>query len=192
MTDAQALERGRGLFARKAWADSYRLLHAANRDAPLEPEDLEQLAIAAYLVGRDDDCEAFTARAHQSFPQSRRPRRGRSGGIWLGFALLGRGARAPASGWLAKAERVLNEGQLDCVVRGYLLIPAAIQRVVQGDPSAAHAIFSQAAEIARRLLIGTWRRWPATDVGGRSSASETFPKVSPCSMKRWPRSLQAT
>ena len=42
MTDAQALERGRELFARKAWADSYRLLNAADRDAPLEPEDLDQ------------------------------------------------------------------------------------------------------------------------------------------------------
>ncbi len=151
MTDAQALERGRELFARKAWADSYRLLHAADRDAPLEPEDLEQLAIAAYLVGRDDDCEAFTARAHQSFLDRGDGEGAARAAFWLGFALLGRGARAPASGWLARAERVLDEGQLDCVVRGYLLIPAAIQRVVQGDPSAAHAIFSQAAEIARRF-----------------------------------------
>ena len=46
---------------------------------------------------------------------------------------------------------MLDEGQLDCVVRGYLLIPTAIQRIVQGDPAAAHATFSQAAEIARRF-----------------------------------------
>ena len=59
MTDALALERGRELFARKAWAESYRLLQAADRDAPLEPEDLERLAIAAYLVGQDDDCEVI-------------------------------------------------------------------------------------------------------------------------------------
>ena len=58
---------------------------------------------------------------------------------------------APASGWLARAERVLDEGPIDCVIRGYLLIPAAIQRVVQGDPSAAHATFSRAAEIASRF-----------------------------------------
>ena len=151
MTDAQALERGRELFARKAWAESYRLLQAADRDAPLEPEDLERLAIAAYLVGQDDDCEAFTARAHQSF-LDRGDREGAArAAFWLGFALLARGAMAPASGWLARAERMLDEGQLDCVVRGYLLIPTAIQRIVQGDPAAAHAAFSQAAEIARRF-----------------------------------------
>ena len=151
MTDAQALERGRELYARKAWAESYRLLQAADRDAPLEPEDLERLAIAAYLVGRDDESEAFTARAHQAF-LDRGDREGAArAAFWLGFALMERGAMAPASGWLARAERLLDEGQLDCVVRGYLLIPAAILRIVQGDPSAAHAAFSRAAEIARRF-----------------------------------------
>ncbi len=151
MTDAQALERGRECFARKAWAESYRLLHAADRDAPLAPEDLERVAIAAYLVGRDDECEGFTARAHQVF-FDRGDREGAARtAFWLGFALLARGAMAPAAGWLARAERMLDEGQLDCVVRGYLLIPSAIQYIVQGDPSAAHATFSQAAEIARRF-----------------------------------------
>ena len=62
-----------------------------------------------------------------------------------------RGAIAPASGWFVRAGRLLDEGQLDCAVRGYLLIPAAIKCIVQGDPSAAHATFSQAAEIARRF-----------------------------------------
>ena len=151
MTGARELERGREFFARKAWAESYRLLQAADRGAPLAPEDLERLAIAAYLVGQDDDCEAVIARAHQTF-LDRGDREGAARtAFWLAFVLLHRGAMAPASGWLARAERVLDEGQLDCVVRGYLLIPAAIQRIVQGDPSAAHAIFSQAAEIARRF-----------------------------------------
>ena len=137
--------------ARKAWAESYRLLQAADRDAPLEPEDVERLAIAAYLIGHGDESEAFTARAHQTF-LDRGDREGAArAAFWLGFALLGRGAMAPASGWLARAERLLEEGQLDCVVRGYLLIPTAILRIVQGDPAAAHAAFSEAAEIARRF-----------------------------------------
>ena len=67
MTNAQALERGREAFQRKAWAESYRLLQAADREAALEPEDLERLATAGYLMGRDDESEAFRARAHQTF-----------------------------------------------------------------------------------------------------------------------------
>jgi DNA-binding CsgD family transcriptional regulator len=151
MTDLATLLRGRKNFEQRAWGESYRLLQAADRDAPLEPEDVERLAIAAYLIGHGDESEAFTARAHQAF-LDRGDREGAArAAFWLGFALLGRGAMAPASGWLARAERLLEEGQLDCVVRGYLLIPTAILRIVQGDPSAAHAVFSEAAEIARRF-----------------------------------------
>ena len=151
MTDLAILRRGRESFEQRAWAESYRLLQAADRATPLDADDLERLAIAAYLVGRDDDCESFTARAHQTF-LDRGDREGAArAAFWLGFVLMGRGAIAPASGWFARAGRLLDEGQLDCVVRGYLLIPVAIASIVQGDPSAAHATFSQAADIARRF-----------------------------------------
>ncbi len=36
-------------------------------------------------------------------------------------------------------------------MRGYLLIPSAIQRIVQGDPAAGDVTFTRAAEIARRF-----------------------------------------
>jgi DNA-binding CsgD family transcriptional regulator len=151
MRDLATVQRGRNAFEQRAWAESYRLLQAADRDAPLDAEDLERLAIAAHLAGRDDDCEAIIARAHHAFVD-RGDREGAArAAFWLGFALMGRGAVAPASGWFARAGRLLDEGPLDCVVRGYLLIPAAIKCVVQGDPSAAHATFTQAAAIARRF-----------------------------------------
>jgi DNA-binding CsgD family transcriptional regulator len=151
MTDVQALGRARKAFEQKAWGESYRLFDEADREAPLEPEDLERLATAAYLMGREAESEAFRARAHQTF-LDRRDREGAArSAFWLAFGLVLRGAIAPASGWFARAERILDEAHLDCVVRGYLLIPSAIQRIVQGDPAAGHAAFSQAAEIARRF-----------------------------------------
>lgn len=120
MTDLANLRRGRKSFEQRAWADSYRLLQAADRDAPLDAGDLERLAIAAYLVGRDDECEALTARAHQTFLESGDGEGAARAAFWLGFALMGRGAIAPASGWFARSGRLLDERQLDCVVRGYL------------------------------------------------------------------------
>ncbi len=149
--DLATLHHGRESFKRRAWAESYRLLHAADRDAPLDAEDLERLAIAAYLVGRDDECETFTARAHQIFLDRGDAEGAARAAFWLGFALMGHGAVAPASGWFARAGRLLDEGQLDSVVSGYLLIPAGIRCIVQGDPSAADATFGQAAAIARRF-----------------------------------------
>ena len=152
MTDLATLRRGRKSFEQHAWAESYRLLHAADRDAPLDAEDLERLAMAAHLVGRDDECETVTARAHQAF-SDRGDREGAArAAFWLGFSFLQRGASAPASGWFARAGRLLDEGQLDSAVRGYLLIPVAITHIAQGDPAMAAATFSQAAEIARRFV----------------------------------------
>ena len=93
--DLATLRHGRESFERRSWAESYRLLQAADRDAPLDAEDLERLAIAAYLVGRDVDCEAFTARAHQAFLDRGDYEGAARAAFWLGFALMGRGAIAP-------------------------------------------------------------------------------------------------
>ena len=145
------LGRARTSFAQRTWADSCRLFAAADRDAPLEPEDLERHAVAAYLTGRDDESEALWARAHQMFLDRGDAEGAARAAGWLGFGLLHRGARAPASGWLARAERILDEAQLDSVIRGYLLIPTAIHHIVQGNPTAGCATFKQAAEIAARF-----------------------------------------
>ena len=54
MTAAQARTRGREFFDQRAWGDAFTELSAADREVPLEPEDLGRLATAAYLVGRDE------------------------------------------------------------------------------------------------------------------------------------------
>ena len=151
MASNETVQQARQSFEETKWADSFRLFDIADGETILEPEDLERFATAAYLLGRDQDNEAARERAHHGYLE-----RGDHEGAarcagWLGFGLMQRGARAPASGWFARAERLLDEAQLDSVVRGYLLIPAAIQRIVQGDPMAGHALFDQAAVIARRF-----------------------------------------
>jgi DNA-binding CsgD family transcriptional regulator/tetratricopeptide (TPR) repeat protein len=151
MADTRMLERGREAFERKGWGEAYQFLTAADRDAPLDPEDLERLAIAAYLMGRDDESDAFIARAHQGCVNRSDDEGAARTAFWRGFGLLGRGAFAPASGWFVRAERILTERQLDSVVRGYLLIPRAIQHIVRGDPASAHATFNQAAAVARQF-----------------------------------------
>jgi DNA-binding CsgD family transcriptional regulator len=151
MTEIQVLRSAREAFARRAWAESYRRYQEADREAPLEPEDLERLSTAAYLIGREGESEAFWARAHQACLDRGDPEGAARSALWLAFGLLQRGAAAPASGWFARVERILDEGRLDSVARGYLLIPAAIQQIGQGDPAAGHAAFLQAAEIARRF-----------------------------------------
>jgi ATP/maltotriose-dependent transcriptional regulator MalT len=150
MTRAQELEHGRDAFSRRAWGEAYARLAAADHEIALDPEDLERLAAAAYLAGREDESEACWERAHRAFLE-RGDREGAARSAWwLAVGLQLRGAVAPASGWFARAQHILDEAGIECVVRGYLLIPSAIQRIVQGDPAAGDALFNQAAEIARR------------------------------------------
>jgi pimeloyl-ACP methyl ester carboxylesterase len=56
------LERGREAYARKAWSEAFAQLSAADAASPLEPKDLELLALAADLIGRDQDSADMWAR----------------------------------------------------------------------------------------------------------------------------------
>lgn len=58
------LDRGRESFGHRVWADAYSQLSSADHEEPLELEDLERLAMAAYLIGRDEDSADVWARAH--------------------------------------------------------------------------------------------------------------------------------
>ena len=151
MTAADTLDRGRESFERRAWADAFADLMAADRETPLGPEDLERLATAAYLVGRDADSDEVWARAHHEWLRLGGAERAARCAFWLAIGLLQRGELARGGGWVARARRLLDDGQLDCVEQGYLLVPAALQSLVEGDAAAAYASCSQAAKIGGRF-----------------------------------------
>jgi len=67
MATSDALTRGRAAFERKAWSEACRQLRRADRDAPLDPEDLDHLATAAYLIGEESVSAEIRGRAHASF-----------------------------------------------------------------------------------------------------------------------------
>jgi DNA-binding CsgD family transcriptional regulator/tetratricopeptide (TPR) repeat protein len=58
---------------------------------------------------------------------------------------------ARGGGWLARARRLVDDGDLDCVEQGYLLVPAALQSMAGGDAATACATFGRAAEIGGRF-----------------------------------------
>ena len=101
-------------------------------------------------MGQGDECEAFIARAHQTF-LDRGDREGAArAAFWLGFASCAAAPWPPPPAGSPELNACSRKAS-STACTGYLLIPTAILRIVQGDPSAAHAIFSQAAEIARRF-----------------------------------------
>jgi DNA-binding CsgD family transcriptional regulator len=151
MTAADSLDRGRAAFGRQAWADAYAQLVAADREAALEPEDLERLAIAAHLVGRDAESTDVWTRAHHAFlGRGAAPGAARCA-FWLGFTTLIQGETAQSGGWLARGQRLLDDGRHDCAERGYLLVLQALRRMWQGDNATLYATFGEAARIGERF-----------------------------------------
>lgn len=147
---ADALDRGRELFGRHAWGEAFAELSAADRAGALALEDLERLAMAAYLVGADADSDDVWLRAHHECLRLGDVVRAARCAGWLAQGLLLRGEMARGGGWLARAQRLLDEARHDGVERGYLLLPVALQSFGQ-DPAAAHAAFERAASIGVRF-----------------------------------------
>jgi ATP/maltotriose-dependent transcriptional regulator MalT len=151
MTAAGSLDRARAVFERQAWGEAYAQLSAADRETALAPEDLERLAIAAHLVGRDaESAEAWTRAHHAFMSQGAAPGAARCA-FWLGFTSLIQGESAKTGGWLARGQRLLDDGGHDCVERGYLLVLQALRRMWEGDHATLHATFDQAARLGERF-----------------------------------------
>ena len=146
MEPRDALERGRAAYAEMAWSDAYGALAQAEAERPLDPPDLELLATAAYMLGRDDEWMAVLERAHRRYADSGNRRRAAYCAGWIGVNHMLRGELGPATGWLGRARRLL-EDEGDCVERGYALIPDIFRNAAAGDWEAAAASAGQAAGI---------------------------------------------
>ncbi len=144
-------DRGREAFRRRAWTDAYEMLSVADRQSPLEPADLELLAAAAYLIGRNEAGAELLTRAHRELLRRDNPVRAARCAFWLAFHLLNWGELARGGGWVARARRLLDDAQHDCVEQGYLLYPVALRAIFDGDNTTACATFGQAADIGDRF-----------------------------------------
>ncbi len=140
---------GRDAFARRAWADAWELFARADRSVALGAEDLEHMAVAAYLVGRDRDFLHCLERAHRAYQDGGEDRRAARCAFWLGFGHLLEGEPGRATAWLARARRLI-EGR-ECVEHGYLLLPVAEQHLEQGADGAAHEAAAGAVHIGERF-----------------------------------------
>jgi DNA-binding NarL/FixJ family response regulator len=142
---------GREAFARGAWGTAYAQLSAADAEAPLAPNDVERLAVAARLVERDAEGIALLERAHGELLADGDTEGAARTAFWLGFQLLFAGEGARSAGWLARAARLLDDAGRESVVRGYLRMAAAIRCIGAQQYDAARAAFGEAVAIGARF-----------------------------------------
>ena len=145
------LEHGRASYEHRAWLDAYESLASVDRAAPLQPQDLELLATAAYMLGRDDENLSALERAHQGHLDKGNRRRAVRCAFWLGVHLLLRRESARATGWFGRAERLLDQREGDCVERGYVLVATDLHHTFVGDWKGAFRASAAAAEVAERF-----------------------------------------
>ena len=145
------IERGRETYARHAWRDAFEALSCADRESPLEDQDLDRLAWAAALAGHNDVYLASLERLHDLRAASGDVCGAARAAFWLGLRLLTLGEMGRATGWLARAEHLV-ENEPDCVERGYLLIPRGYAALFRRNAAAeACDAARQATEIGDRL-----------------------------------------
>ena len=143
------VEVGREAFARRAWGEAFTQLSVADADAALAVDDLERLATAAYLIGRDE-CVDVWARAYQRCLASGEAGRAARCAGWAAHRLLEVGEVVRGGGWLTRARVALDEAGLDGPERGWLLVPQAMACFAD-DPAGALDRFVAAGEIAKRF-----------------------------------------
>ena len=146
-----AIERGRESFESQTWGDAYTQLSAADQNAPLEADDLERLAVVAFLLGKDADSVDAWERAHQARLSAGETTRAARCAFWLGFILVLRGETARGGAWLARLRRLLDDYQTDCAEEGFFLVAIAFQNMDEGDADAAFAASEKIGAIADRF-----------------------------------------
>ena len=144
-------ERGRESYARRAWLDSYKQLSRADQAEPLGAGDLELLATSAYMLGRDDEHLSGLERAHQVYLDAGDTLRAARCAFWVGMHLSASGEMGRATGWLARAQRLVEREGRECVEQGYLLLPLMFQREASGDFEAGAAVAADAAATSERF-----------------------------------------
>ena len=163
------LEHGRARYAGRAWADAYQSLLSADEATPLQSADLELLATAAYLTGRDAEFHRIQERLHRVYADANDCARAARCAFWLALTSMLRGELGQGNAWLARGQRLVDD--VDCVERGYLLallaeqdmrsgagaVPVATPlelRMEQHDPrlDQAYANASQAVAIAEGFV----------------------------------------
>lgn len=131
-----ALDRAQDAFDRLAWTEVVELLESVGERA-LGPHDLERLATARYLTGRDAGSVTAWDRAHHAHLAAGSVDDAVRCAVWLGLTLVLRGDMAQAGGWLGRAGGLVEEGAVTDRGLGYALFPAAFQAFVGGDLSTA-------------------------------------------------------
>ena len=140
---AETVDHGRAAFDAGRWTDAFAGLSSATA-----PDDVERLAIVAYLLGRDDVADDAWDRAHRGYVAAGEHEPAARCVAWLALLLLLRGDAVRASGWIARGERLTDPSRPGSAL-GLLQVSRFLFALAAGDGDAADSISSGIEAIGR-------------------------------------------
>jgi ATP/maltotriose-dependent transcriptional regulator MalT len=150
MSVVEDLIRARESFERREWVAAYDALSELD-PSTLTGDDFAQLATAAALLGRRNDCVQALQRAYQLNLDAGETLAAVRCAFWLAMALVMGGEMAVGGGWIARAQRLVDDVTEDVVERGYVLMPVMFRYIVSGEFAAAHELAVSITEYGRRF-----------------------------------------
>jgi DNA-binding CsgD family transcriptional regulator len=145
MDRARLLTEARAAFDRRAWESAWLAFSSADAKESLLGPDLDRLATAAMLSGHDDESDRAWLRSYRARIAAGDVAHALRCLFWLTFRLLNSGRIEQANGWIARAEKLLDDTDPDCVERGYVAYLTGFQAVFAGDVPHAMDGFEAAA-----------------------------------------------
>ncbi len=148
----QPPDAARTALDRREWGHAYGLLSERAGAGSLPVDELDWLATAAYLTGRDEEAFDSWTEAHRAALGA-----GDTGrAVRLAFRIASgmgfKGDIARASGWVARVRRLLEDVDIDCVEHGYLELGMCFGRMFEaGDMAGAREFAARAIKIADRF-----------------------------------------
>ncbi len=137
------LAAARDAYAARDWAAARLGFRQAQAQGPLDTEDLAALADAAWWMGLIDESLAASEEHHRRCVAEDDPATAAMAAIEVGYAWALRGEEAIASGWLARARRLLA-GLPECAAHGYVMF-------LDLDAALAAWDFDTATDLADRV-----------------------------------------
>jgi DNA-binding CsgD family transcriptional regulator len=140
--------RARQAYLERAWGEACEGFLAKRGE--LSTDDLERLAVSAFLVGRNAESDDAWGLAHRRHVDA-----GDVGGAircayWLGFRLVNALERAEANAWISRLERLVSAAPEDSLAPARLDYLTGLRAAVEGDLSTAAEDLERAAAIATR------------------------------------------
>ena len=141
------------LFASHAWRQAYAVLSAADESGELDGSELELLASAAFLIGRDQVGESALSRAHKAHASVGDFEGAARAACHLGFRLMWREPAHANGGSVAPRERSRTRAATRRGAR-VLMLFAGIRHELEGNFDQAHVDFANAMAVGRRFGSG--------------------------------------